>query len=286
MPPVKDCWINVNGLRIHCLAGGESEKRLLLIHGGSSDSARLCWFNTIQHFSADYQILAPDLPGFGESDKPEIEYRIEYFTEFVRELTRVVGWDSFCLAGYSMGGWVALRFALREPSRVQKLVLVDSAGLGKDVPWRYLAWGMAKTPRLHQTLRKYYVHNCRLVHFGIRQLVGSTETITPQLVEEVLLELRRPGSGRAWGSFLKNELRPSGFRSDCRDSLSRVTAPCQIIHGEEDPLIPAETARAAHRLIPDSRLFILPGCGHWPQKEKPEEFLRILEDFLGPGSQR
>jgi pimeloyl-ACP methyl ester carboxylesterase len=280
MLPIQSRCVLVDGLRVHCLTAGNSPKRLLLLHGGSSDSARLCWSDTIAELSAHYQVLAPDLPGFGDSDQPPVSYSLDFFTEFAAKLSAAIGWERYCLAGYSMGGWIALRLAVTGPGRVDKLILVDSAGLGTYVPWRYLAWGLTKTPWLHESLRKHYVRSRRLVRFGVSQLVANRKAITPQLIDEILPELRRPRAGRAWASFLRNELGPHGFRRHSREDLARIGIPCLIIHGEKDPLIPVEAARTAHRLMPDSRLFVLPGCGHWPQKEEPEEFLRILKEFL------
>jgi pimeloyl-ACP methyl ester carboxylesterase len=273
-------WVTVDGLRIHCLCAGQGEKRLLLLHGGSSDSAALCWSRTIQELSPHFQVLAPDLPGFGESEKPKTEYSVEFLADFTGKLVRTVGWDGFCLAGYSLGGWIALQFMLNGSSRVEKLVLVDSAGLGTYVPWRFLAWMLVKVPWLHQAVRNRSNRSRRLIRLGVSTLVANQEAITPQLIDEILVELQRPDAGRAWGSFLKNELCPSGFRRDCLDNLSRIDAPCLIIHGEDDPLVPVESACRAHRAMPDSHLVILPGCGHWPQKEKPEEFHGILRGFL------
>lgn len=132
---VKDGWAEVEGLRIHYFASGERrEAPVLLLHGGGFDSASLSYKHAIGPISEHYRTLAPDWPGYGQSDKPKIEYTTEYYVGFLGRLMDTLGLERASLVGISMGGAISLGFTLRSPQRVEKLVLVDSHGLGGEVP--------------------------------------------------------------------------------------------------------------------------------------------------------
>jgi len=128
-------WVDVDGLRVHALASGEDGSPVLLLHGGGIDSADFTYRFAIGPLSQEHRVFAPDWPGFGRIDKPQVEYTVPFFIDFLGRLLDALGLERTSLVGLSMGGAAALGFALRSPDRVEKLVLVDSYGLGGNVPW-------------------------------------------------------------------------------------------------------------------------------------------------------
>ncbi len=277
--PVKDCETEIEGVAIHYLRAGETGSALVLLHGGSADSASLSWRPTMDLFSRSYRVIAPDLPGYGSSDKPEQNYTVEYYTRFLSRFVQHVGLERFSLVGLSMGGHIAVVFALQFPSMVEKLVVANSAGLGTQWHWQVLAKLMVKMPRLHQRVRK--MGNRETIKLSLGKVVHNLEMITEDVIDEIAENAAAPGAGRAWRSYLENEMNWSGFQNDLPGRLPEITQPTLIIHGSKDPLIPVKWARKAHHLISDSKLCILEQCGHWPQREKPARFHEAVLEFLG-----
>ena len=127
---IESRWVRVGGINTHyVVAGGGSP--LILLHGGANDWSD--WKSNIGPLSQYYRVYAPDLVGYGLSDQPEVDYSMDYFVDFLSDFTQALELKRANLAGYSLGGGIALGFALRFPSRVEKLVLVDSTGLGKYI---------------------------------------------------------------------------------------------------------------------------------------------------------
>ncbi|MDQ3286055.1 MAG: alpha/beta fold hydrolase, partial [Actinomycetota bacterium] len=116
----RDGWAEVDGLRTHYLKAGEGNAPVLLLHGGGYDSASLSYKHAIGSISRHHQVFAPDWPGYGQSDKPEIEYSTEYYVGFLGRLMDVLGLKKANLVGISMGGAISLGFSLRSPQRVEK----------------------------------------------------------------------------------------------------------------------------------------------------------------------
>ncbi|MDA2934860.1 alpha/beta hydrolase [Acidobacteria bacterium AH-259-D05] len=277
---VRDDWIEVEGVQIHYLSGGGSKCPLVLLHGGSADSASLSWRPSIEAFSRAYRVIAPDLPGFGKSHKPRVEYDLEYYTRFLNHFTQQLGLTQFYLVGLSLGGHISVSFTLQFPSRVKKLVLVDSAGIGTELRWRILGRLLVKVPGLQKRVRKAAARSRETIKLSLRTFVHNKEIITDELVDEVSEAIAVPGSGRAWRSYLQNEMDYSGFRHDFLNRLAEITIPTLIVHGSNDKLISVKWAKKAHALISNSELFILQECGHWPPREKRAEFNHRVLEFL------
>jgi len=276
--PIKDCETEIEGVRIHYLRAGETGSALVLLHGGSADSASLSWRPTMDLFSRSYRVFAPDLPGYGSSGKPEQNYTVEYYTRFLSRFVQHVGLKRFSLVGLSMGGHISLGFTLQFPSLVQRLVLVNSAGLGTQWHWQVLAKLMVKMPRLHNRVRK--MGNRETIKLSLGKIVHNRDMITEEVIDEIVENAAAHGAGRAWRSYLENEMNWSGFQNDLPARLAEITQPTLIIHGSKDRLIPVKWARNAHQLISDSSLCILEQCGHWPQREKPARFHEAVLEFL------
>ncbi len=277
---VREIWLEVDGLRVRCLTAGAGGPAVLLLHGGGFDSAEFSYGPVVGPLSRGRRVFAPDWPGYGVSDKPDLEYDLAYYVDFLGHLMDTLGLARAALLGISMGGGAALGLALGEPERVERLVLVDSYGLGSEIPRGRLGYFLARTPLAADLIYALMRRSRRMVRRGLLSVVHDRRVVTDGLADEAHGLLNEPGSGLAFRSFRHNEVRWDGLRTDFSDCLGEITAPTLIIHGAQDPAVPVAWARRAHERLPNSKLRVFDGCGHWPPRERPEEFNRVVEDFL------
>jgi pimeloyl-ACP methyl ester carboxylesterase len=278
---VRDKLIDVEGLRIHCLmAGQEGAPPVLLLHGGGYDSASLSYKQSVGPFSQYYRVFAPDWPGYGDSDKPKMRYSTEYYVDFLSQLMDALGLEKASLVGISMGGAISLGFSLQSPQRVEKLVLVDSHGLGNEVPGRKISYVMVRLPLLNKLMWAILGRSRRMMKWSLRTVFHDPQAVTSSLVDEVFQEAKKPGVGDAWRSWQRSEIGWSSLHTNFVDKLHTLAVPTLILHGAEDTYVPVSWARRAHTLIKDSELCIFPQCGHWLTREKPTEFNHAALEFL------
>ena len=277
---IEDGWVEVDGFRVHYLKAGEGNVPVLLLHGGGYDSASLSYKHGIGPISEHHRVFAPDWPGYGESDKPEMEYATEYYVGFLGRLMDALGLEKASLVGISMGGAIALGFSLRSPQRVDKLVLVDSHGLGGEVPGGVASYAFVRLPLLNKLVWAALSRSRRMVRASLQTTFHDPRAITRNLVDEIYQLVKKPGVGNAWRSWQKNEIRWKALRTNFVDRLHALTVPTLILHGAEDTYVPVSWARRAHTLIKDSELHVFPQCGHWLTLERPGEFDSAVLEFL------
>jgi pimeloyl-ACP methyl ester carboxylesterase len=136
----------IRGLQIHALSAGSGERTVLLLHGGGLDSAQLSWELLIQQLSPDFRVLAPDWPGFGSSSKPQKPFQLQDCARLLKQLVDAWEIEHVSLVGISLGGGIAIDFALSNPDQVDRLVLVDSYGLQRKVPLHQLSYLYVQFP--------------------------------------------------------------------------------------------------------------------------------------------
>ena len=192
----RDGWAEVDGLRTHYLKAGEGNAPVLLLHGGGYDSASLSYKHAIGSISRHHQVFAPDWPGYGQSDKPEIEYSTEYYVGFLGRLMDVLGLKKANLVGISMGGAISLGFSLRSPQRVEKLILVDSHGLGREVPGRVASFALVRLPLLNKLVWAALGRSRRMVEWSLQSVFYDPRAVTRELVDEVFQVAKNWGRGR------------------------------------------------------------------------------------------
>ncbi|MFE3291559.1 alpha/beta fold hydrolase [Rhodococcus sp. NPDC059234] len=258
---------------------------LLLIHGIGDNSST--WNEVIPHLAKNFTVIAPDLLGHGRSDKPRADYSIAAYANGMRDLLTVLGFDRATVIGHSLGGGVALQFAYQFPQMIERLILVAPGGVTKDVN---PALRFAALPVANQALRLLQVPGCTsalaLAGKVVDQLYrGPFKSIAifhdaPDLVR-VLSDLPDPTAREA---FLRTLRAVVDWRGQVVTMLDRcyLTArlPVQIIWGERDAVIPVSHAYLAHSALPDSRLEIFEGSGHFPFHDDPIRFLRVVEEFI------
>lgn len=280
--------LHMGSLRVHHTHGGRGAP-VLFIHGLGS-SGYLEWRFNLEPTAVSHRVYAPDLPGFGRSEKPRARYGIPYFTRFIERYMEGQGLRSAAVVGASLGGRVALELALKHPERVSKLVLVNSLGLGR--PSMRLTYGLITLPRVGETMMNVTRNALNWVPAAmIRRVagryVGASADLSRTMDDGYLDNLRElyaaEGYHDAYLATVRSLVTPTalfGNEYDVSGRLCEIKVPLQLIWGANDPLFPLIHATRAHALVENSRLAVIEGAGHTPQAERPEEFNRVLLDFL------
>ena len=252
---------------------------VVLVHGITSTSAT--WANVLPYLAERFTVIAPDLLGHGESAKPRGDYSLGAYASGIRDLLIALGHDRATFVGHSLGGGVAMQLAYQFPEHCERLVLVSSGGLGREISALLRA---ASLPGSELVLP--LLVDARLLGAGrtVGRLLGSIGLRVHTDLGEVLRGHASLSDGEARAAFLhtlRTIVDPWGQRVDASDRLYLAQAvPFMIIWGDRDPIIPVEHARAAHRLVPGSRLEIFPDAGHFPHLDDPLRFVRLLNEFM------
>jgi pimeloyl-ACP methyl ester carboxylesterase len=270
----------VNGLRVHCLVAGGGGSPVLLLHGGGIDSADFTYRYAIGPLAEERRVFAPDWPGYGRSDKPDIDYTMQFYIGCLEQLMDALGFERASIVGISMGGGVALGFALCWPQRVERLVLVDSYGLGSGVPWGRLGYLMVRTPLLNYLTYALLRRSRTMLRWNLYGLVHNRQAVTEGMVEETRRLLDDPEAGLAWSSFQRSEVGWDGLRTDFSGRLSELSMPTLLIHGAHDRAVPVAWAHRAQERVANCELKVFGDCGHVPPREHPEEFTQVVAEFL------
>ena len=252
---------------------------VVLLHGAGFDSAAISWKYALPALSGR-RAIALDWPGYGESDRPRRRYTTDYYVEVLTAFLDALGVGRATLAGISMGGGVALGFAVAAPERVEELVLVDSYGLGASASWLPAASLVVRNPLANGLMWASLRTNRQSVRWALSQIMlpGNVST---DIVEDVYASLQSPQASRAASSWHRAEFGPGGFHSDFSDRLGRLSMPVLLLHGADDTLLPASWARAAADELSNARLHLFETCGHWPPRERPRAFNHAVSAFLG-----
>jgi len=272
--------VSVGRIGVRCLAAGKEGDFVLLLHGGGTDSASLSWGPVIGPLAAEHRVYAPDWPGYGDSDRPHISYTMDWYIAFLRDLLDTLGIERASLVGVSMGGGIALGFSLAWPARVSKLVLVDSYGLQSRAPLHSLGYLLVHLRPLSAASWALLAFSRAAVRSSLAGVFGNAAAIPEDLVDAVWEEARKPGAGYAFRSFQRSEVRWGQLRTVYINRLREMRTPTLLIHGTEDRLVPVACALEAHRLMKQSQMELMRGCGHWPQREDPDAFNRIVLSYL------
>lgn len=276
-------------VQLHHTFGGRGSP-VLLIHGLGS-AGYLEWRFNLRRLAARHTVYAPDLPGFGRSEKPATaRYSVPFFVRTLVRYLQEMNLRSVFVVGTSLGGGIALELALRHPRRVRKLVLVNSVGLGRPKLQPY--YPLLALPGLGELGMRAVQRGLRVAppavvrRFAARMAAADADV--DELLDDAYLEQLREmfaaeGYPEAYLATVRSLLSLSALARalDVSSRLPRVSMPVLLIWGGNDPLFPVENATWAHRLLPDSRLVVLEGAGHTPQAERPDEFNRAVLDFLG-----
>jgi pimeloyl-ACP methyl ester carboxylesterase len=270
--------IVLHGHRVFYRAAG-SGPVIVLVHGITSTSAT--WANVLPYLAERFTVIAPDLLGHGESAKPRGDYSLGAYASGIRDLLTALGHERATFVGHSLGGGIAMQLAYQFPEHCERLVLVDSGGLGRDITALLRAASLPGSEVVLPLLVNERILGAgRLVGRLLRRVGLRVHTD----LEEVLRGHASLSDGDARAAFihtLRTIVDPWGQRVDASDRLYLAQAiPFLLVWGERDPIIPVEHARAAHRLVPSSRLELFPDAGHFPHLDDPLRFVRLLIEFI------
>lgn len=253
---------------------------VLLLHGLAA--SLLTWYCNIDALAgAGYRVIAPDLPGYGDSDKPDhLDYDPNSAAEFIYDFSQELGLERLSLVGSSAGGLIAGLFALEHPDMVNKMALVGSGGFGRGVAW-FLR--MISIPVLGDLVYQPWLNN----KMGVSKYLFHR---TPEILNELLPEMDRtkllPGARMAMLRSIRSSINVLGVRKDSYilERLKSSEVPLMTVWGAEDRIIPVSHADDVRRELPQSTVRVIPECGHWPHMEKPEQFNPMLISFLSGGA--
>jgi pimeloyl-ACP methyl ester carboxylesterase len=251
------------------------------------------WRLNLETVAGRHRVYAPDLPGYGRTDKPRARYTIPYFARFIERYMDDRRLRSVALVGASLGGRVALEVALERPELVRKLALVNTLGLGRPkVRMAQVAYGLVSLPRVGEAVMGFTRDALRWASPSfVRRVAGRYAGVSTDLNrtmdDEYLEDLREmyaaEGFHSAYLSTIRSLVNPRaifGGHHDVSARLDELKIPVQLIWGADDPLFPVAHAERAQSLIKQSKLAVIDGAGHTPQAERPEEFNRVLHHFL------
>ena len=284
-------FVELGSLRVHHMHGGRGPA-VLFIHGLGS-SGYMEWRRNLEPAATRHRVFAPDLPGYGRTDKPRARYAVPYFARFIVRYMDDRGLRSAALVGASLGGRVALEVALERPRLARKLVLVNTLGLGRpQVRVAQMAYGLVTIPRLGEAMMGFARDALtwaprRVIRRFAARYSGASVDMTETLDDAYLSDLRdmyaADGYSGAYLSTIRSLVNPRamfGGHHDVTRRLNELRIPVQLIWGADDPLFPLAHAERAQSLIDRASLAVIPGAGHTPQAERPEEFNRVLHRFL------
>lgn len=253
----------------------------MLLHGAGADSARLSWGEVIAPLAeSGHRVFAPDLPGYGESDRPDMAYNTGFYVNFVESLLDMLGLEQTSLMGLSMGGAITIGSALKFPNRIQRLALIDSYGIQRKVSAHFISWLMVITPGVMESTWALERRYPSMARWAASSIFYDPKDISEGLMDELFTEAQKPYAGRAFTRYQRDEVYWNGLKTVYLERLHEIQAPVLIVHGRNDTAVPLVCAEEAHRLIPGSQLHVIDQAGHWVQREKPEEFLQTVIEFF------
>lgn len=261
MAKIQSKTINIDGLDVHYYIAGQGEP-LVVIHGGGGDART--WWDNITELSKKYTVYAPDLPGYGGSEPLDGMYYIPELSDFVEKFTAKLGLENFHLVGHSLGGGVALDYALKMPHRVRKLVLVSSLCLGREIAF----WvRLLSIPALLKSVGA----------LSLAVLKGMKWLIMRMLNPALIIMPLSPASVYVGGSI--TTFKQQSLVLEHR--LSEIRVPTLLVWGAKDPIVPVRHAYEAAKVIPDCQVKVFETRGHNVHRDELRQFSDVVHGFLG-----
>ncbi len=252
---------------------------VVLIHGIAGRSET--WEDVIEPLAERFTVVAPDLLGHGNSAKPRGDYSLGAYASGLRDLLSALGHDKGTIVGHSLGGGVAMQMAYQFPDRCERMVLVSSGGLGREVHFLLRAAALPGSELVLPLLAANRVVNAGASVGGVLRRVGVRAG--PD-VEEMWRSFSSLGDVEARAAFvhsLRAVVEPGGQRANATDRLYLAQrTPTMLMWGERDPIIPVRHGRAASEMIPGCRFEVFPDAGHFPHRDEPRRFVKTLTDFI------
>ncbi|WP_207431473.1 alpha/beta fold hydrolase [Sabulibacter ruber] len=254
--------ITSGGIKTSYLSAGNG-KPLIFLHGAGAGA--VTWYPSIGHIAKSFQVIVPDIVGYGESDKPDGPYDRPYFSQWLKGFLTELKIPKAHVVGLSQGGAIALQFTLDNPEMVDKLVLVNSAGLGAKVSF----WPLVGMLGMN-TFPSSWANR-----FNSHYILHNPSNRDPNHSFYSIAVLKDKGGKKAF-----KQGRGSAVSKISEVLLQQIKNETLIVWGKEDKLFSVEYGEAAAKIIPNAKFHIIQDAGHLPLMDQPELFNKILADFL------
>ena len=252
---------------------------VVLVHGIASRASQ--WERVMERLGETCHVIAPDLLGHGSSAKPRGDYSLGAHACGIRDLLATLGHDRISLVGHSLGGGIALQFAYQFPERVERLALVSSGGLGREVSVFLRAATLPGAELVLPLLTGSWV---RKAGSKAGSLLGRVGVQLPESLQECLTgfgSLGDPGSRAAFVHTARSVLDPAGQRVDARDRLYLAAdLPLFVVWGRKDAIIPVAHGESLAASVPGTQLEIFERSGHFPHLTEPGRLATVLSEWI------
>ncbi len=267
----RGAFVDLGGRRTHYLEKGEGEP-VILLHGFFFDS--YLWAANIDALARHFKVYAPDLWGWGFSTREPLDHGYPLYAEQVLQFMDSLGIQRASLVGQSMGAGAAVKFCVQHRERVNKLLLVDAAGLPNPLPFMARILNLPRVGELLLGVKTDVVRK-----MGLRQsFIHDPRLITDEFFENATLGHKVAGSTEIYMEILRKDF--FGTLSEEIDRFGRMDVPVLLVWGREDQAVRLQLGEEMHRRLKGSRLEVLDNAGHVPNFERAEEFNRLAVDFL------
>ena len=262
--------IDAGGIETSYLEAGSGETVLMLHGSGPGVSALANWQHNIPTLAQRFHVLAPDIVGFGTTERPEdIVYSLRTWTDHVWAFMDARGVEKARVIGNSLGGRIALQMATDQPDRIAKMVLMGTPGVGMT-PTEGLA-----------ALRAYEPS-----HDAMRELLRNYFAVDPAMITDELVQIRyeasiADGAYEAYRAMFFDPRHAGSELGITEDEVRAIATPTLLIHGREDKVVALQVSVAMLGLLPNADLHVFSACGHWTQIERADEFSAVVFDYLG-----
>ncbi|OBA70145.1 hypothetical protein A5641_14485 [Mycobacterium sp. 1554424.7] len=277
--------ITVQGIRTRVFEAdpGNGGIPLILLHGGGLDSALVSFGSALAELGQRRRVIAPDLPGYGETEFPESSFSIPWYGNWVEDLIGSYGFDRVDLGGLSLGGWISLEVAITHSDVVRRIVAINPGGITERYKFQRTARWVANHPRLGNRINRLSVSlGRRVLRAQLRASLGMQipETLTDDLIDAVILTGKRPHAGEAFAATQRWAFGAGPEGLSLVSKLPRITPRTLVLAGRNDPLVPVADSIRASRLVQDGQVRVLEPCGHWLVRDRPTEFVQAVNQFL------
>jgi len=270
--------IELHGQPVNYIQAGHGPV-VLLIHGITSSSS--AWARVLPGLAERHTVIAPDLPGHGTSAKPRGDYSLGAYASGIRDLLVALGHERATIVGHSLGGGIAMQLVYQFPERIERLVLVSSGGLGREVSMMLRAATLPGSEYVLPLLSSSFVRTAGATANGLLSRVGLEPSSDIQGMASGFASLGEAGARRAFLDTARSIIEPSGQRVSANDRLYLAAwLPTMLLWGERDRMIPVAHGRAAAAAMPGSRLEVFESAGHFPFNDEPQRFVDAVTDFI------
>jgi pimeloyl-ACP methyl ester carboxylesterase len=279
LPAQFEEWeIELHGRRcIYRVAG--SGPPVVLVHGMLNSSSH--WHAVARSLASDYTVIAPDLIGHGDSAAPRGDYSLGAHAASIRDLLAAIGVDRATIVGHSLGGGVAMQFFYQFPQRVERLVLISSGGLGREVGPLLRTAALPGTSALLSLTISRRLLGALWTAGSLLRGRGVSLGVYLQAIARALRPLETAEARAAFLHTLRSVIDVKGQRVSATDRLYLLEQmPTMIMWGERDRTIPIEHGQHAHAAIPGSSFATVPDAAHFPHIENPEAVAELLVGFF------